>query len=166
MAKFTGAKGVANIFIGTAFSDTMAGNDLNDDLRGGNGDDFILGNGGNDSIRGQDGLDTLYGGAGNDTISAGNGNDFLSGDAGSDVLIGGLGLDTFAFNVKVGLLGNGVDTVTDFVLGTDSLSIANGSSSNVTFVQDGADIDVFYSGTQIATLLNEVYTGTAADYFV
>ena len=166
MAKFTGLAGVANIITGTDFNDQIIGNDLDDELNGGGLDDFILGNRGNDFIRGQSGADTLYGGAGNDIIVGGHGADFLSGDAGSDTLTGNQGSDTFSFNVRAGLLGDGVDFVTDFTLGFDRLSIANGSSSNVTFVQDGADIDVFYSGTQIATLLNEVYTGTAADYFV
>jgi len=165
MAKLVGVKGVADILVGTAGSDEIIGNDMDDDLRGGGGLDLILGGTGNDVIRGESGADTLYGGQGDDLIVGGAGADYMSGDAGSDTLIGGQGNDHFVFDVRAGVLGNGIDTVTDFALGADHLTIVSGNVANVTFTQDGADLDVYYNGIQIATLLTEVYTGNNNDYF-
>jgi serralysin len=72
------------------------------------------------------GADSLDGAGGNDTISAGNGNDSIQGGAGTDSLTGGAGLDKFYFGSGAALtsaIGTqlGIDTVTDFVVGTDKL---------------------------------------------
>lgn len=80
----------------------------------------------NDHIRGFKGTDTIDGGEGNDVIEGNQGNDFLYGGEGNDVLFGGVGddeltggegEDTFAMRITHG----GVNTITDFELGTDSL---------------------------------------------
>jgi serralysin len=72
------------------------------------------------------GADSLDGAGGNDTISAGNGNDIIQGGIGTDSLTGGAGLDKFYFGSGAALtsaIGTqfGIDTVTDFVVGTDKL---------------------------------------------
>jgi Ca2+-binding RTX toxin-like protein len=72
------------------------------------------------------GADSLDGAGGNDTISAGNGNDIIQGGIGTDSLTGGAGLDKFYFGSGAALTGAigtqfGIDTVTDFVVGTDKL---------------------------------------------
>ncbi|MBZ9734409.1 DUF5801 domain-containing protein, partial [Mesorhizobium sp. CA9] len=72
--------------IGSAFDDTITGNDVGNMLYGGAGVDNLSGAGGND---------TLVGGAGNDTLNGGSGNDLLVGGAGQDTLTGGTGADTF-----------------------------------------------------------------------
>ena len=64
-------------------------------------------------ITGTAGKDTLKGTAGADTIIGGLGNDLLT---------GGNGADTFVFSK-----GDGADTITDFQLGLDRLSISSGT---------------------------------------
>jgi Ca2+-binding RTX toxin-like protein len=58
----------------------------------------------------------LFGGFGDDTISGGACNDILHGDEGRDVLAGGSGANVFHFRV-----GSGIDTITDFTNGVDTL---------------------------------------------
>jgi Ca2+-binding RTX toxin-like protein len=80
---------------GTAFADTLFGNQVGNVLDGGAGDDHLYG---------RDGSDALHGG---------DGNDFLDGGARKDVLTGGAGEDTFYFasTAEAG------DTITDFAPG-------------------------------------------------
>lgn len=83
----------------------MNGGPLGDTLTGSSGLDTILGNGGNDS---------LLGGANNDSLIGSVGNDTLSGQGGNDALTGGDGSDWFTFTKE------GIDTVTDFLAGTNN----------------------------------------------
>lgn len=79
-------------------------------------DNVIIGNAGNNVLLGLLGNDTLNGGAGNDT---------LNGGAGVDRLTGGLGRDRFIFS-SVAEIGNNpllLETVTDFVSGTDTIDL-------------------------------------------
>jgi large repetitive protein len=65
---------------------------------------------------------------GNDTIDGGDGNDRIYGGAGNDTLTGGAGADRFVFSMRGvdGTTGNdGADTITDFVVGTDRLVLAD-----------------------------------------
>jgi Ca2+-binding RTX toxin-like protein len=103
---------------GSAFNDTITGDDSGNALNGNGGDDVITGgmtsnNGGdtidggsgNDTISvatgtnggssllGSDGNDSITGGTGDDTIDGGAGNDSLYGGAGNDILTGGTGQD-------------------------------------------------------------------------
>ena len=105
-------------------------------LAGSTGSETIVGSSQADSIIGAAGNDNLSGGDGNDTIDGGTGNDRMSGGAGVDVFItsatagsstaasssnfgganvGGSSIDNLIFD-------NGVDIITDFVVGTDILS--------------------------------------------
>jgi hypothetical protein len=70
-------------------------------------------------ISGNAAANTIDGGAGNDTISGGDGNDALTGGSGADRLTGGLGADSFRFVTT----GEGGDTITDFVAGTDKILV-------------------------------------------
>ncbi len=83
---------LANIenVIGTAYNDTITGNDL---------DNLLAGYKGNDTITGGDGNDTLLGGAGSDNISGGKHDDTLSGGDGIDTLDGGEGNDTANYQI-------------------------------------------------------------------
>lgn len=79
---------------GSAFDDTLRGNDAANYLWGGDG---------NDNLSGRDGNDSLMGGAGDD---------HLTGGAGADTLIGGDGFDFAAYTlaitgVEVSLFGGG-----------------------------------------------------------
>jgi S-layer protein len=73
------------------------------------------------TITGGDGNDTLTGSAAAlnvDTISGGAGADLITGGTGNDILTGGAGADDFIF-----VASNGIDTITDFVSGTDDLDV-------------------------------------------
>jgi Ca2+-binding RTX toxin-like protein len=73
---------------------------------------------GDDSITGYLGGDKLNGGAGFDTLDGREGNDTLNGGADSDTLTGGLGADRFVFDQTPGA---GIDTITDFQSGVDTI---------------------------------------------
>ena len=64
--------------IGSAFNDTLAGDNGNNTLIGRLGNDRLSGNDGNDNLVGAEGDDTLFGGAGGDTLNGGVGNDSTS----------------------------------------------------------------------------------------
>ncbi len=87
---------------GSAFGDTIHGNDGANRLSGRGGSDTIHGGGGRDVVRGQAGHDKLYGdsgadrlkgGGGKDTLYGGDGRDKLKGGGGRDILYGGEGRD-------------------------------------------------------------------------
>jgi len=87
--------------------------------------------GGADALTGLTGADTLDGGAGNDTITGG---------VGQDRLTGGVGTDTFVFaaNATGSVVSSQAapDTITDFVSGTDKLSITNQTAGPVAFLNN------------------------------
>ena len=92
--------------------DQLFGTILGETLTGGNGDDFINGNAGND---------LLYGGNGADRLDGGWGDDLLSGGRGNDLLVTGIGRDIILVE-----RGGGIDVVTDFDLGQDSVRLGEG----------------------------------------
>jgi len=81
------------------------------------------------SLTGGSSADAITGGTGNDTLIGGAGNDTLTGGVGQDSLTGGAGADTFVFGANatgaVVSRSAATDTITDFVSGTDKLSITN-----------------------------------------
>ena len=82
--------GIENV-TGSAFNDTLIGNDASNIMNG------------------LAGIDTMNGGGGDDTLFGGDGADVLNGGAGVDNLVGGLGADRFVFtNVGIG------DQISDF----------------------------------------------------
>ncbi len=76
---------------------------------------YGIGNG----LNGNSGNNVLSGLGGNDTLNGADGNDTLIGGQGNDVLNGGNGADIFVF--AAANFANGLDTVQDFVHGTDLL---------------------------------------------
>ncbi|MBH8574954.1 calcium-binding protein, partial [Nostocaceae cyanobacterium CENA369] len=67
--------------------------------------------------------DTIIGGGGNDNINGGGGNDSLDGGGGNDTLTGGTGSDHFVFDINAAFNSStiGIDTITDFLSGTDKI---------------------------------------------
>jgi Ca2+-binding RTX toxin-like protein len=123
--------------IGSAFADTLTGNDERNELRGGDGADTLSGLGGTDTLRGGNGADKLYGGTQKDTLDGGFGNDLLDG--------GGDDIDTADFSswtgytiaqsIRIELGLNGADGIAErkslSVLETDTLRlIENVQGSN------------------------------------
>ena len=123
------------------FLDTASGNvalygtnntsPAGDSLAANTANDLIDGRGGGDTITAGNGNDYLYGGQGNVAITGGSGNDTLAGSYGSNTLIGGAGADVF-------ILQRGeIDTIKDFVSGTDHLWIDTFVGSNGTTGNNG-----------------------------
>jgi VCBS repeat-containing protein len=119
---------------GFTFSTWTSGTD-SFSLNGSTGTETIVGSSQADSISGAAGNDTLSGGTGNDIIDGGNGNDRMSGGAGVDFFItsaaGGSSTAATSNSLAATISGssvdnlifdNGVDIITDFVVGTDILS--------------------------------------------
>ena len=78
------------------------------------------------TITGGTGADTITGGSGVDTISGGVGNDIISAGTGNDIMTGGAGVDAFQWSNAAAAANHsaigGFDTITDFQVGTDTLS--------------------------------------------
>lgn len=121
-------------------ANTLIGNGSGNTMRGEAGADLLDGSGGPDVLEGDQGDDTLLGGSGNDTLTGGTGSDFIN---------GGSGRDAFRFT-SIPSPANGVDTVVDFVSGTDQLQFdaavfrslgAVGRLSSADFVQGTSALD-------------------------
>lgn len=126
-----------DVLVGGTDASSIRGKAGDDIINGGTGNDFITGDAGNDKITagkgddrvdGGDGNDIVYGRDGDDIILGGAGDDRLMGDAGSDVLAGGTGNDLLSGGADADLfvfgLGDGADTVVDFVSGSDLLDLS------------------------------------------
>jgi Ca2+-binding RTX toxin-like protein len=127
MANITGTS-KADVKTGTVKDDIIKTLGGNDTASGRQGNDRIEGGTGNDELNGEEGKDTLFGGSGRDTLSGGEGKDKLNGESGEDTLFGGddndslrggLGADKFVINE-----GEGDDTILDFKIGEDTISLA------------------------------------------
>jgi Ca2+-binding RTX toxin-like protein len=143
---------VGTVQNGTKDNDTLTGNAGNDILNGLRGNDSLIGNAGNDTLIGDKGTDFLVGSAGNDLLNGDNGNDTLTGGLGSDILIGGNGADVFIF-----ASGEGIDTITDFKLGTDKIGLTEGLTfGNLSFsgkeILIGSDVLAVLAGVNTNTL--------------
>lgn len=94
--------------------------------------------------------DVLTGNSLANSLAGGGGNDTLNGSTGNDTLSGGAGLDSFVFNSALGA-GN-IDTITDFVVGSDSIRLENAIFTALATV-----------GTLATTAFRASVTGLAAD---
>jgi serralysin len=88
----------------------------------------LLGSAFDDALTGNRTANRLEGGEGADTLSGGGGSDTLVGGAGDDRLTGGGHADLFVLD----LTAEGVDRITDFKAGADSLMLL-GATGSVTY---------------------------------
>lgn len=129
--------------------DTLSGNGGNDVLKGGMGNDTLYGDDaqafgflGKDFLSGGLGKDTLDGGRGDDILLGGAGRDWLTGGiSGDDMLTGGKNGDTFVFTYSAdGIRPIGAewgnDTITDFEVGLDRLSLSDTLLRPVSYSND------------------------------
>ncbi|RVP97586.1 M10 family metallopeptidase C-terminal domain-containing protein [Sinorhizobium meliloti] len=77
----------------------------------------------NDSLRGDNGANLLNGLAGNDVLNGRDGNDTLIGGNGADRLIGGGGADTFVFQTTAQSAPAARDVIDDFASGIDRMDL-------------------------------------------
>lgn len=131
--------------IGSAFADTLTGDEVanriygmqgNDILSGGLGDDTLDGGEGNDRLSGGEGADTLIGGTGDDIIYGGTGNDVLRGGAGNDQLYAESGDDLLDGGEGNDILNGGIDNDTYIVNRTSGADIIQN------YDPSGDDVDV------------------------
>ncbi|MCB5207811.1 Ig-like domain-containing protein [Methylovorus mays] len=83
----------------------------------------LTGNGLANTLTGNDAANTLNGGVGADSLHGGAGSDILIGGAGLDQLEGGNDADIFLFNTAASA--SNVDTLVDFVSGTDTIELSH-----------------------------------------
>jgi len=144
----TGNSG-ANTLVGGAGNDRLIGGAGVDTMRGGIGDDTYVVNISTDVIteNASEGIDTVESGvtytlganlenlritgtaarngsgnALNNIITGNSAANKLNGGAGNDILTGGAGIDHFQFTTTLGA--SNVDTLTDFVSGTDKIDLS------------------------------------------
>jgi Ca2+-binding RTX toxin-like protein len=106
---------------------------------------------------------TLDPAANNSTLAGGPGDDTLIGGAGDDTLAGSGGADTFVFDGH-SQSANGIDTISDFLTGTDeivvdvaSLNLAIGSAASI-------DPTNFHTGDANASATWSGGTGTGNEF--
>jgi Ca2+-binding RTX toxin-like protein len=105
--------------------------------------------------------DVFNGGSAAELFNGAAGEDTFIGAAGDDTFTGGDGADVFVFGSPSTLLKPGLDRdiITDFVTGTDKLSISSAGTVSVTYTGSSAVLNVNNNGT--ITLLNVNYLSTA-----
>jgi carbonic anhydrase len=139
------------LVLGTVNSESLFG-DRNDVPS----DDIIYGRAGNDTLTGGGGNDKIFGETGGDHLSGGLGNDWLIGGVGSDTLTGGGGSDKFVL-----VPGEGRDTITDFSVGVDKLSLLDRLESFTFEDLSFSGSSITYSNTgEILAILTGVDTTT------
>jgi Ca2+-binding RTX toxin-like protein len=105
-------------------NNTVSGRDNSTDgINGQGGDDRLDGKGSSDLLRGGLGNDTLIGGSGADMLVGNEGNDSFDGGSGNDVITTGAGSDRILYNTNRSFQTSdiGIDTITDFAVGTDKI---------------------------------------------
>lgn len=154
---YFGNKGKDTIW-GNGGSDTIAAGQDDDLIQGGDDGDFLFGNLGNDTVYAGNGDDRVFGGqnddllfgeGGNDLVSGDLGKDSLSGELGADTLTGGEGADTFFIQKD-----SGVDIITDFQKGIDTMKLPENITFENLVFQDGS------SGSSVNTLVIFASTGS------
>jgi Ca2+-binding RTX toxin-like protein len=119
------------------------------------------------SITNPSSIENIVTGDGNDTLVGNAANNRLTGGRGNDTLTGGAGADTFSVRKESGA----VDTITDFVVGVDTLELTGFGAETLvanvaSFVQEGADTRVMLPEGQSVLLKNVVATDAAGSVLI
>ena len=130
-ATFTLSANVENLTLTGAAAISGSGNTLNN---------VITGNSGNNSLNGAGGNDTLIGGAG------------------TDLLTGGAGVDVFIAALTDSQIATGIDTITDFLIGTD---VFDGPTAVTAATISKVSSTSAFSATSIAAALNTTNFGAS-----
>jgi VCBS repeat-containing protein len=164
--------------IGSAFADSLTGDDTNNNLSGGAGADILTGAGGNDTLGGGSDNDTLSGGLGDDILNGNPGDDILNGDDGNDILSGNDGVDTLNGGAGNDILagGDGADTldggtgfdIIDYTASPTAVTIVYTVASGVTSIAGSgghAQGDIYASGIEsfLGSAFDDVLTGASGD---
>ena len=118
------------------------------------------------AITGSDLSDDIAGTSGDDVIDGGAGDDIIEGGQGDDTLYGGEGDDAYIFNI-----GDGVNTILE-TSGVDTIALgADITFDNLTFVQNGDDLEIqiasgfiitdFFSGDEGKVVENILFSDGA-----
>ena len=116
------------------------------------------GNSLSNSITGNEAANRLSGSSGNDTLVGGLGNDTLVGGTGNDSLTGSSGADRFLFDTNAVFAASsiGIDTITDFTVGTDKITIDKTTFTALSSIAAGA-----LPGSQFAVVTTDTTAGSS-----
>ncbi|WP_404471161.1 beta strand repeat-containing protein [Vreelandella venusta] len=115
-------------------------------------------------LNGLDGDNVLTGGNGNDVLSGGLGNDTLRGGQGNDSLTGGGGgQNIFVFAQED--VSRGIDTITDFTTGTDTILVnLNGSHIDGSVFQTSNGLGSGNPNFKAGNVVVDTWTENSTDY--
>jgi hypothetical protein len=160
--------GTAFALTGTAKADAITGNNGNDTIIGGAGGDTLTGGAGDDNVSGGTGIDSLIGGSGDDTLTGGDGADTIRGDVGTDTLTGGAGDDDFIFGggaatTEILATTKDVDTITDYVQGSDDIQFDLSEIETAATQFAGATLDLAINASGVGAAAGAVVVQEVAD---
>jgi uncharacterized delta-60 repeat protein len=110
-------------------------------------------------------LNNLLTGNGVDNVLNGaDGNDILNGASGNDTLTGGSGADTFQFSTALNATRN-VDTLTDFLSGTDKIELSSAIFSQLGFTGAPASDAFFHAGSSATDTFQHILYDSGSLYY-
>lgn len=157
--------GAQNLTLGVVTADSINASALTGSLVMVTG--TVSGSGGGMAITGGTNNDTLFGSAFADVIQGGTGNDRIVTAAGADLVTLGAGADQYVLNTgaAANLFVNSIattaemDTITDFVAGTDKVVLLNATTAITSVTVTAVTVA---TAADVATLLTAIGTTVAA----